>query len=274
MSRPVRADPGDVAISREVEQTVGGVRVLRPAALADVPGLVAGITARGGRGAPGAGSRSGRGAADDFGLSTGGSAWAVAARYEALAAGLGFRGAGVCRQVHRTELVAAADAPPAGLWIPGEADGFVGAAAGRLFAVTVADCAPVYLVDPETRVFALLHAGWRGAAAGILGRALETLRDVHGRPASAFHLHIGPAICGDCYEVGPEVPRAFDRTVDGATTLDIGAELAEQGLALGIAADRISRSELCSRCDAERLHSHRGYGERAGRMAAWLGWIA
>lgn len=259
----------EIAISREVEHTVGGIRMLRPEALADVPGLAAGITARGPdeeRGGPG-----------DFGLSTGGSAWAVAARYEALAAGLGFRAASVCRQVHGPRLVAAGDAPSRGLWIAGEADGFVGFAAegpARLYAVTVADCAPVYLVDPDTRAFALLHAGWRGAAAGILGRALRALRDTHGRPPSAFHLHIGPAICGDCYEVGPEVPRAFGRSVDGTTTLDLGAELAKQARELGVAPGRISRSALCSRCDDRRLHSHRGGGERAGRMAAWLGWTA
>ncbi|HSM08745.1 MAG TPA: polyphenol oxidase family protein [Gemmatimonadota bacterium] len=264
----MRPATGEIAISREVEQAVGGVRVLRPEALADVPGLVAGITAR----AP----DEERGGPGDFGLSTGGSAWAVAARYEALAVGLGLRAASVCRQVHGTRLVTAGDAPSSGLWIPGEADGFVGFAgggAGRLFAVTVADCAPVYLVDPDTRAFALLHAGWRGAAAGILGRALDTLRDTHGRPPSAFRLHIGPAICGDCYEVGPEVPRAFGRLVDGTTTIDIGAELVKQARALGVASDRISRSALCSRCDGRRLHSHRGGGERAGRMAAWLGWI-
>ncbi len=259
---------GEIASSRDVEQTVGGVRVLRPAALADVPGLAVGITAR----AP----DEERGGPADFGLSTGGSAWAVAARYEALAAGLGFRAASVCRQVHGTRLVAAGDAPSDGLWIPGEADGFVGCGGegpARLYAVTVADCAPVYLVDPDTRAFALLHAGWRGAAAGILGRALERIHDTHGRPASAFRVHIGPAICGDCYEVGPEVPRAFGRSVDGTTTIDIGAELAKQARALGVAPGKISRSGLCSRCDGRQLYSHRGGGERAGRMAAWLGWI-
>lgn len=265
MNRPARAEPGEIAISREVEGTVGGVPVLRPAALAGIPGLVAGVTARG----PG----EERGGTSDFGLSTGGSAWSVAARYEALAAGLGFDAACVCRQVHGTRLVAAGEAPSAGLWIPGEADGFVGEGSGRLYAVTVADCAPVYLVDPDARAFALLHAGWRGAAAGILARALGTLRDAYGRPAAAFRMHIGPAICGDCYEVGPEVPRAFGRSVEGTTTIDVGAELAEQALALGITPGRISRSELCPRCDGGRLHSHRGGGEQAGRMAAWLGWI-
>ena len=256
------AGPG-IVTSPEIEDTAGGVRVFRTAALADVPGLVAGITARVAGG--------GRGGADDFGLSTGGSAWAVSGRYAALAAGLGFPAACVCRQAHGTGVVEAGDAPPSGLWIAGEADGFAGRAAGRLFVVTVADCAPVYLVEPETRAFALLHAGWRGAAAGILGRAVETLRGVHGRPASALRLHIGPAICRDCYEVGPEVPRAFGRHARGKTTLDVGAEIVEQALSLGIDRGRISRSTLCSRGAGDRHHSHRGGGDRAGRMAAWLG---
>ena len=253
-----------VAPSSEVEDVAGGVPVLRPAALSGVPGLVAGITARIDGG--------GRGDEDDFGLSTGGSAWALTARYRALADGLGFPAACVCRQVHGTDVVEAGEAPPSGVWIAGEADGFAGRAAGRLFAVTVADCAPVYLIDPEARVFALLHAGWRGAAAGILGRTIERLRDRHGRPASALLLHLGPSICGDCYEVGPEVPFAFGRRAEGRSTIDVGRELVRQARGLGIEEGRISRSTMCPRCDGDRLYSHRGGGPRAGRMAAWLGW--
>lgn len=252
-----------IAPSPEADDVAGGVPVLRPAALSGVSGLVAGITARIDGG--------GRGGDDDFGLSTGGSAWAVAARYRALADGLGFAAACVCVQVHGTDVVDAGLAPASGVWIAGEADGFAGQASGRLFAVTVADCAPVYLIDPDTRAFALLHAGWRGAAAGILGRTVERLRDLHGRPAS-LHLHLGPSICGECYEVGPEVPRAFGRRAEGKSTIDVGMELVRQARELGIAEDRISRSTMCPRCDGDRLYSHRGGGDRAGRMAAWLGW--
>jgi len=260
-------DPG-AAAKADTPDSAAGLPILRAAALETaVPGLVAGITAR----LPGGG----RGQADDFGLSTGGSSWSVAERYEALARGLGLGSASVCRQVHGTGLVAVEDAPPAGVWIPGEADGFFGATPRRLFAVTVADCVPVYLVEPETRAFALLHAGWRGAAAGILERTLEALRTAHGLPASAFRLHLGPAICGDCYEVGPEVPRAFGRAVEGdeeRTTLDVGGELIARALEAGVGRE-ISRSRLCTRCDDDRLHSHRGAGARAGRMAAYVGWI-
>lgn len=242
---------------------------LRPAAaLEDVPGLVAGITLR----------SSDRGGAADFGLTTGGSAWQVARRYTDLAEELGFPSVAVARQVHGVTLVPADRAPARGLWIPGEADGFVGVAAGRLFAVTVADCVPVYLVDPGSGAFALVHAGWRGAAAGILDHALDRLSGAHGGPPASFRMHLGPAICGDCYEVGPDVLRAFGRppAADSGNriTFDLRRELAERAISRGVESDRVTASPLCTRCDRDRLHSHRGDGDRAGRMAAYLGWSA
>lgn len=242
---------------------------LRPAeGLDELPGLVAGITLR----------SSGRGGPDDFGLTTGGSAWQIAERYARLAEALGFPSVAVARQVHGAELIEPSEVPTRGLWIPGEADGFVGVAPDRLFVVTVADCVPVYLVEPDSRAFALVHAGWRGAAAGILGRALDRLVAHAGGRAAALRMHLGPAICGDCYEVGPEVPRAFGRkpapSTAGRTTFDLRDELVERALARGVEPGGITRSALCTRCDGDRLHSHRGAGERAGRMAAFLGWKA
>ena len=72
----------------------------------------------------------------------------------------------------------------------GPADGHATSAAGVLLAVTVADCVPIYVVDPERRVVALLHAGWRVIASGIMASGVETLaRRFDTRPA---HLHVHP----------------------------------------------------------------------------------
>src|SRR5690606_7559315 len=83
------------------------------------------------------------------------------------------------------------------------ADGHLTVLPGTSFAVTVADCVPVFVAHP-TGAAALLHAGWRGTAAGILPAAVRLLAD---RGAAATHLrvHLGPAICGACYEVSPDV---------------------------------------------------------------------
>lgn len=233
--------------------------------LAGVPGLSAGITTRSAGG--------GRGLGDDFGLATGGSAWEVTERYARLAADLGLASASVCRQVHGTELVQAGFAPDEGVWIAGAADGFVGRAAGRLFAVTVADCIPVYVVDLDTRAFALLHAGWRGAGAGILAHAIRILGERYGTHAADLRVHLGPAICGGCYEVGPEVPAAFGLETTAKSRFDLRGALAEDARRLGVPADHLTVSKLCTRCSpGELFHSHRGGGERAGRMAAYAGW--
>ena len=233
-------------------------------------------------------SGEGRSGSADFGLSTGGSAWDVSERYLALAHRLDFGAAAVARQVHGVALVDSRQAPDGGLWIAGDADGFVGPAMpGRLFCVTVADCVPVYLLTPEGAAFALLHAGWRGAAGGILPVAIERLCRAEGVESTDLRVHLGPAICAECYVVGQEVPDGFDlspadreavvRPVDpadsaGSVRFDLRGALACQARLAGVDLSKITVSASCTRCGAaDGLFSHRGGGDSAGRMIAWLG---
>lgn len=248
--------------------------------LAGLDGWKAGITT--------ARSGQGRGGADDYGLATGGSAWEVSGRYLDLARRSGFDSAAVARQVHGTELVSAELAPLRGLWIAGDADGFVGAATpGRMFAVTVADCVPAFVLADGGVAFALLHAGWRGAAAGILRVAIGRLLDFPMVNTDILRVHLGPAICGDCYSVGPEVTDAFgvsknelaeltrESRDDGTVHFDLRAALARQAVACGVAAERITTARECTRCSPPgELFSHRGGGPAAGRMIAWIGRLA
>ncbi|NIP77956.1 MAG: hypothetical protein GWM90_01630, partial [Gemmatimonadetes bacterium] len=98
----------------------------------------------------------------------------VEARWVRLGDALGFTGITVSRQMHEAR-IHVHDAARTGLVIAASGDGHMTGAPDLLMAVTVADCVPVYLVDPAERVAALLHAGWRGVAAGILERAFEAL---------------------------------------------------------------------------------------------------
>lgn len=139
-------------------------------------------------------------------------------------------------------------------------------------AVTVADCVPAFLVAPERETSAVVHAGWRGAAAGILERAVATLRDRFGIPAAEVALHLGPSICGDCYEVGPEVHEGLgEPTPPGPSPVDLRGNLARRAEAVGIPASEITVSTLCTRCGPVDLYSHRG-GD-AARQVAYLGWV-
>jgi YfiH family protein len=176
----------------------------------------------------------------------------------------------VCsRQVHSTQ-VRWYDAPPEG-WLIGEgSDGHVTGSAGVLMAISVADCVPVYVADPATGSVALLHAGWRGTAGGILRTGIEEISEGSGSPVSKLVIHCGIGICGTCYEVGSEVANALGAGVpEGTKTrVDLRSHLAEQAWALGIR--EITISPLCSAHDAG-LHSHRASGGKPGRMVAYLG---
>jgi len=216
---------------------------------------------------PGAGA----GSEADFGLATGGSSGDVERRYQRLAIATGMQFAVVARQVHGTRILEADSWSGSGSRVIGEADGFVTSARGVLLAVTAADCVPVFIADVGGRCIALLHAGWRGAAGGILEVGLSVLADRFGVEPEDVTIYLGPSICGACYEVGVEVLRAFGRDAAGPAGLDLRAELERKAVESGVPAERVVRSRWCTRCGPVRLHSHRAQGGKAGRMAAFLG---
>lgn len=172
-------------------------------------------------------------------------------------------------QVHGSAVrVHGAGAP--GLHLADPCDGHATSARGTLLAVTTADCAPVFLVDPLRRAVALLHAGWRGVAAGILERGLTVLAERFGSGPEDLLVHLGPAICGRCYEVGPEVFVGLGLAAPaGPSPVDLRAVLAHRAIERGVPAGSVSVSAHCTLCGGSGLFSHRG-GDRA-RQAGYLG---
>ena len=192
---------------------------------------------------------------------------AVLERWRALRGATEMPGVVHARQVHAAG-VAVHGAAIRGTLVSEGTDGHVTNAPGLLLAVSVADCVPVSLVDPDRRAIALLHAGWRGTAAGILSVGLAKLHTLVGTEPGDLWVHLGPAICGSCYEVGPEVHAAIhpERPPPAAPEpIDVRAALAAQAETLGVRPDRISASEHCTRCGPGDFFSHRG-GSTARQM--------
>jgi polyphenol oxidase len=98
-----------------------------------------------------------------------------------------------------------------------KADAIVTAKSGLAISVTAADCGPILLVDPNARVVAAAHAGWKGALTGIVESTIEAMEKLgaeRGRMVAA----IGPLIRQQSYEVGGEfVERFLDADADNAT---------------------------------------------------------
>lgn len=173
-------------------------------------------------------------------------------------------------QVHGTEIHQHSKVPPGWLVLEG-ADGHATRDRGTLLAVTVADCIPVYLAAPQHGLVALLHAGWRGVAGGILERALGELTAAAGATCRDFVMHCGVGICGNCYEVGYEVSeRVTGRPPAAAPSfVDLRGLLAGRGAALGVS--EVSISAYCSSHHNDQFFSHRASRGTDGRMVAYLG---
>jgi polyphenol oxidase len=257
------AEPGHRVAERRVE---GEVPLwVNPEWEEQFPWLVQGTTGRGSVEDP-----------FDLGLSGEQPVGAVLERWRLLLGETRLGSAVHARQVHGTEVWLHDRAAAPGLLVMSGVDGHITNTAGLLLTVSIADCVPVFLVDPVRRVIALLHAGWRGVAGGVLERAFSRLHPACGSPTRSLWLHCGPAICGACYTVGPEVHRAVnpDRAPpDAARPIDLRAALVRRALDLGVEGGRCSISSYCTRCDEPeaslsgvRFFSHRG-GDAARQMA-------
>lgn len=239
--------------------------------LAAMPGVVHGFTGRRGGGS---------GAMRELNLAPRpwDAAEAVRANWHRVAGELGVppERLALVHQVHgRTvcEADAATVSGPAG--VLGEADAVFTRASGVAVAVRTADCVPILLAAPEGPV-AAVHAGWRGAAAGVVRATVEALAEAGVAPA-ALVAAIGPSIAGAHYEVGAEVVEALaatgvpaerfvtGRSERGRPCVAVAAAVEAQLRALGV--EQIDRYEGSTWAEPD-LWSHRRDGPRAGRQAA------
>lgn len=143
-----------------------------------------------------------------------------------------------------------------------EADGHVVGGPGLAPLVFTADCLPVALRGPGG--VAMVHAGWRGLASGIVAAAAEAVE--------ATRAAVGPGIGPCCYEVGEEVLTAFADLGDVAEgrILDL-PEVARRLLARA-GVEQVESAGLCTSCEEELFFSHRRDAGRTGRQAG-LAWI-
>ena len=186
----------------------------------------------------------------------------VMGRWQRLQEGLGASRFATARQVHGGDIIE--HVPGWEGWLrAGGADGHLSLTPGTAMAVTIADCVPVYVVHPRG-ASALLHSGWRGTEAGITGTAIARLAAA-GFPASELTVAVGPSICGECYEVSPDVyGRLTGRAVEAPTTVDLRALIADQARTAGV-----RNFVECGWCT--RHHNERFYSHRAGDAGRQLG---
>jgi polyphenol oxidase len=203
-------------------------------------------------------------AAGDYGMGDGEPRAAAVAKWVALQAELAALAPRLAsaKQVHGVKILEHG-AGESGWVRHNGADGHVTFAPGIALAVQIADCVPVFIAHPSGAV-AMLHAGWRGTAARIVEKGIARMID-QGLDAADLKVHFGPAICGRCYEVGPDT---FEQLTGWQTirnrNVDLRALLSEQAKEMGVR--QLTASPHCTKCDNDRFFSHRA-GD-AGRQVA------
>lgn len=165
---------------------------------------------------------------------------------------------------------------------PLTADGAFTREPKRVLSILTADCLPVVIANAQGSAVAVVHAGWRGLAAGVLQSALQ-----HFSEDDELHAWLGPAIGPDAFEVGSDVVDAFlgrDRENAPAFKPVVrgddnkrGKFLADLYLLARLELNRhrrviVTGGEYCTYTDSDLFHSFRRDGARSGRMAT-LAWI-
>jgi polyphenol oxidase len=120
-----------------------------------------------------------------------------------------------------------------------------------------ADCLPIAVATTEGPPrLAVLHAGWRGLAEGVVEAGVLVLG---AEPTAAI---VGPAVGPCCYEVGPEVSARFDPDLTKGGILDLWTAAERALLRAGVS--EVERVDLCTRCNPELFFSHRRSGPTRG----------
>ena len=147
-----------------------------------------------------------------------------------------------------------------------EADALVTRTPGLAIGALTADCAPILLCDPQARVIAAAHAGWRGALSGVAEATIAAMEELGAKRERVVAV-IGPSISQRAYEVGSDYVDRFLAEEPASETFFMTDESSgEPHFDLsGYVAERLSRAGvgsvsdlgLCTYCDETRLFSYR-----------------
>lgn len=153
----------------------------------------------------------------------------------------------------------------------GSTDGLITNVKNLPLAIFTADCLAIFLYDPVKHAIGLIHAGWRGARAGIISKAVESMREKFGSNPENLLAGFGPFLKSCCYQVGDEFKDYFPGGLLKAGNhyyLDLAAVAKEQLLKKKVKETNIGNSGDCTFCNNDKYFSYRKEGSKAGRLMA------
>lgn len=185
----------------------------------------------------------------------------------------------------------------------GDVDGLITNERGLILAAFVADCVPIFFVDPVRNAIGLAHSGWRGTVSNMAGKMVSAMEKEFGTKPSDMIVAIGPSICQKCYEVDETVAKAFREAFGDALNEMLEIQKAggypmegkngirsilEPGkgpgkyqldlwlsnliwlLRAGVAPSQVDVTDLCTAENSDHLFSHRASHGKRGNLGAFL----
>tara|TARA_B100002052_G_C15807119_1_gene564065 strand:+ start:353 stop:1036 length:684 start_codon:yes stop_codon:yes gene_type:complete len=160
-----------------------------------------------------------------------------------------------CEQIH-SDSVVFIDKP--GIYY--KSDGLVAKSnAGIFLKIQTADCAPIFIYDPKSKLIGLVHSGWKGTQKSISKNAIDLFIQ-NGSSPKNIKVFIGPLIKKCCYEVKNNVSSKFDDKYifknDNKLFLDLESKIVDDLLLCGLNLKNIKISKLCT-FENQSFHSFR-----------------
>ncbi len=163
-----------------------------------------------------------------------------------------------------------------------DVDGLVTDTRGLVLSVFSADCLPLIFADSVKKCIGAAHSGWRGSVKKIALNTIKAMQENYGSDPADIICGIGPAICGNCYEVSDEVAREFEavfpdkadqilrRNRPGHFLLDLKRAVAITMEEAGVRKENIHISDICTCENPDLLFSHRASHGKRGVQGAFI----
>jgi len=149
------------------------------------------------------------------------------------------------------------------------ADGVVTDMQGVGLVIQVADCQGVLLYDPERKVIANVHSGWRGSVQNIIGDCIDVMTGrFHCNPKdirAGVSPSLGPC-CAEFVNYREEIPEVlWGYKLPGRLLFDFWKLSCDQMVAKGVRQENVEIMNICTRCNTDKFYSYR-QEKRTGRF--------
>jgi len=153
--------------------------------------------------------------------------------------------------------------------------------AGITIMIRIADCVPIILYSPVSKVISVVHAGWKGTLSEITIKTIQQMEKEFGCSPTDIKAGIGPAIGKCCFSVDSEVANKFTRKLErseyfvkqtnSSSYIDLKEANKIQMILSGLKEENIETSGICTSCSSDVFFSHRREKGRTGRFALFAG---